>query len=300
MHLPVLVDDVLLAAADLSHPPRWFLDATFGRGGHTRALLEKFPELKAVATDRDPEAIEFGRAHLPQVALHHADFTEFAALYDRELKSKVGAGFDLILMDLGVSSPQLDEARRGFSFYHTGPLDMRMDPTRGISAADIVNTWEADDLFRLFLELGEVYRPGRVVNAILAHRQQAPFTKTGELSELIERTEGWRKKGQHPATRYFLALRLEVNQELSQVEQSLPHFIEALAPGGRLIVITFHSLEDRIVKVIFKNSELGRPVNKKVIRPTWDEQKKNSRARSAKLRVFERTTQHESTASERV
>ena len=290
-HIPVLLEEILKSAEGLHRPPRWYFDATFGRGGHTHALLSRFLDMKAIAADRDPEAVEYARVHFPQVEIHHADFLGFEPLFASELQGRVGEGFDLMLIDLGVSSPQLDEGRRGFSFYHSGPLDMRMNPEDDVSAADIVNTWDPDDLFKLFFELGEVFRPGRVVNAIVDRRQQKPFEETGDLADVIARTEGWRKKGQHPATRFFLALRLEVNQELSQVERALPHFLEALAPGGRLMVITFHSLEDRIVKGIFKTSTLGSPVNKKVIRPTWNEQKQNSRARSAKLRVFERTLQ---------
>lgn len=282
MHIPVLLDEILKAAAEAPIPPRRFLDATFGRGGHTSALIKKFENLRVVALDRDPEAILYGKEHFPQIEFHHCDFARFQEL-------QLELGFDLILLDLGVSSPQLDQAERGFSFYHNGPLDMRMDPTRGERASALVNEWPKEALVELFQNLGEIRRPHRVVDAIVADRKTKKFETTNELSQLIERIEGWRKKGQHPATKYFLALRLAVNQELEQVQRALPNLIEALEIGGRLMVITFHSLEDRIVKYSLRESMLGRPVNKKVIQPTWPEQKSNPRARSAKLRIFERT-----------
>ncbi len=279
MHIPVLLEDVLQFCAI---EPQTLLDATFGRGGHTRALLDKFPDLKVVGLDRDLAAIKFGQSHFPQVEFVHTDFLNF----------KTDQTFDLILLDLGVSSPQLDEAHRGFSFYHSGPLDMRMDSSQGITAAEVVNTYDEQALKDLFFHLGEVRKPARVVQRILEHR---PFTTTTQLSELIEKTEGWRRRGQHPATQYFLALRLEVNQELKQVELAVPALVEKLNDQGRILVITFHSLEDRIVKYIFRNSVLGRPVNKKVVQAKWSEQKINPRARSAKLRVFERRFDHEET-----
>lgn len=288
MHIPVLKDEVLSMAMGLSSEPRWYLDATFGRGGHAQIIMQRWPRVKLVAMDRDSEAIASARQIFPQSLVFHGDFLKFADAFPNQFRAQVGSGFDLILVDLGVSSPQLDEGRRGFSFYHSGPLDMRMDTTQELTAADIVNTWPEDDLNLLFQKYGEVQRPFRVVQSILRSRQSQPFTTTQQLSTMIESIEGWRSKGQHPATRYFMALRLVVNNELEQVEKGLPRLIEMLAPGGRLMVITFHSLEDRIAKYILKESPLGQPVNKKVIQATWDEKKKNPRARSAKLRVFER------------
>jgi 16S rRNA (cytosine1402-N4)-methyltransferase len=158
-----------------------------------------------------------------------------------------------------------------------------------LTAAEIVNTWSEDDLADLFRTYGEIQRPMRVVRAIINDRVDNPFVRTQQLSSMIERVEGWRKKGVHPATLFFMALRLEVNRELEAVEKAIPQLMERLNPGGRLLVITFHSLEDRIVKNLFRNNEaLGSPVRKKVIKPQWDESKVNPRARSAKLRVFER------------
>ncbi len=171
--------------------------------------------------------------------------------------------FDVILLDLGVSSPQLDEAERGFSFYHDGPLDMRMNQQLPHTAADIVNTWPEVELIELFTELGEIRRPQRVVRAIVNDRKEKPFSTTRDLSGLIERVEGWQRKGHHPATRYFLGLRMAVNNELSGLESCLPELMRSLTPNGRLIIITFHSLEDRIVKYAFKESSVVDPCSKR-------------------------------------
>jgi 16S rRNA (cytosine1402-N4)-methyltransferase len=309
MHKPVMLDQVLNLSRGLSFAPKLIWDATFGRGGHTRALLATFPDAKIMATDRDPEALIHGaEAFRNEIAENRIQFNSFNFHKAHSLestgfftnssaqKSEQNADhkFDLILLDLGVSSPQLDSPGRGFSFYHDGPLDMRMDPTQGISAGEVVNTFTEDGLARVFQELGEIGRPHRVVKAILNDRKIKPFTTTSQLAGLIERVEGWHKKGRHPATQFFLALRLLVNDELEGLSASLPTIMEkALGPGGRLLVITFHSLEDRIVKNIFKNSELGRPVNKKVIIPERTEILDNPRSRSAKLRVFERGTVNE-------
>ena len=227
----------------------------------------------------------------------HFNFHDFKTLEDFGR----GEGFAGALFDLGVSSPQLDEPERGFSFYHDGPLDMRMDQTQELSAATIVNTWSTEDLVQLFREYGEISRPHRVVQQIVERRETRPFETTMDLSYLIERTFGWRKKGKHPATNFFLALRMEVNEELSELEEALRNILEkAIQPKGRLMVITFHSSEDRIVKKLFKGSpHLGMNLTKKVIAPERAEILLNPRSRSAKLRVFQREDlQHESTGVE--
>lgn len=264
-----------------------YFDGTFGRGGHLRAVLEKDARISALASDRDPEAIAYAEENFKteiqdeRLSLRHANFAEF----DPETWGK----FDLMLLDLGVSSPQLDQGRRGFSFYSDGPLDMRMDPTKGSTAAEVIQNASEDELLEIFQELGEIQRPHRVVRAIIADRDEKPFVTTRDLAGLIERVDGWRKKGFHPATQYFMALRLYVNQELESVTNALRNLVLGLKPKGRLAVLTFHSLEDRIVKNAFKDfAELGKPVNKKVIIPEWNEAKSNPRARSAKLRLFER------------
>lgn len=280
--------EVLEMARATQRPVMRFLDGTFGRGGHTRALLNEFPESVAVGLDRDEAAIAYGKENFAaeiesgRLTLVRSNYVEIATL---------GLGlFDLILLDLGVSSPQLETAERGFSFMHEGPLDMRMDQREPLTAANIINEWDEDDLIELFQTLGEIPRPGRVVRAIVDDREAQPFTTTKQLAGLIERVEGWSRKGHHPATRYFLALRLKVNHELDDVNNVVEAMIDQLEDKGRLMIITFHSLEDRIVK--YRMRELtgkGALINKKVIKPEWEEQKKNPRARSAQLRGFERS-----------
>lgn len=287
-HQPVLLQEIIemfqpLQDRKKSKDLRYF-DGTLGRGGHLKAVLENFPGIQAVAIDRDPQALQEVGAEIQsdRLSLHHDNFYDFSA-------EKYGQ-FDLMLVDLGVSSPQLDEASRGFSFYQDGPLDMRMDPTQGFPASDIVNEASEDDLFNIFKKYGEVYHCARVVRAILARRQEKRFTSTMDLSYLIEKTDGWRRKGFHPATNYFMALRIATNDELRGLERSLPALRSGLKPGGRLAVLTFHSLEDRLVKSDFRGSEdFGKPVNKKVIVPTREEELANPRSRSAKLRVYERS-----------
>ncbi|NJL25396.1 MAG: 16S rRNA (cytosine(1402)-N(4))-methyltransferase RsmH [Calothrix sp. SM1_5_4] len=287
MHKPVLLDEVVQIAREIS--PRWILDGTFGRGGHTRALLDACPGARVVAFDQDVEAVRHAEQAFASEILsgrlspHHINFHDIAKFKGPE------EGFDVILLDLGVSSPQLDQAERGFSFYHDGPLDMRMNRTQDLTAADIVNSWSEVELNGLFSAAGEIRRPQRVVRAIAHDRREAPFTSTRQLAGLIERVEGWRKKGFHPATQYFLALRMAVNNELAGLEACVQDFIRALSPTGRLLIITFHSLEDRIIKYAFKeSSQWGYPLFKKVITPSRDEERENPRARSAKLRIFQR------------
>ncbi len=296
LHTPVLLAEILNhfsvfeEQSDKLPAPR-YLDGTFGRGGHYRCLKMMLPGMTAVALDQDTEAIDFAKIKFSpfvesgELKVIHRNFSKISDL-------NLGL-FDMMLLDLGVSSPQLDEAHRGFSFYHNGPLDMRMDSTQEVKASDLVNTLSEKELNDLFFKFGEVRKPFRVVRAIVHDRKEKPYENTHELSSLIERVDGWHRKGYHPATNYFMALRLAVNDELGVVERAIPEMIEALNPGGRLAVITFHSLEDRIVKYAFKESTLGRPLFKKVIIPTDEECEKNPRARSAKLRVFVKDVQDE-------
>ncbi len=287
-HIPVFLNDVLTVFSEAAGPVRSAFDGTFGRGGHARAVLNAYPEVRMLAFDWDEEAISFGKENFAQeiasgrLRLVRASYLDFAKEQARD--------FNLMLLDLGVSSPQLDRAERGFSFYHDGPLDMRMDQRGEVTAADIVNTWDEQDLARLFIEYGEIQRPFRVVRAIVHDRKERkPFATTRELASMIERVDGWQKKGSHPATRYFLALRMKVNEELESIERVIPDLIAGLAEGGVLAIITFHSLEDRVVKNVFKaNLHLGRLVNKKVIKPSDEEVARNPRARSAKLRAFKK------------
>jgi 16S rRNA (cytosine1402-N4)-methyltransferase len=284
VHIPVMLPEVLEMFAQGPQHPRKMLDGTFGRGGHTQALLKKYPDLEVMAVDQDLSAIDYGTKNIEPLFAGRLRF--FHGTFAKYMEQNKDA-FDLILLDLGVSSPQLDEAERGFSFYHNGPLDMRMNREQKVSAETIINTWDEEDLIDVFKNYGEVRSPYRVIRAILFDRQTKPFTTTHQLAGLIERVEGWRQKGKHPSTQYFLGLRLRLNQELESVQESLPLMIRSLVPGGVLAVISFHSLEDRIVKNIFKDhDDLGYRINKKVIVASDEEQQKNPRSRSAKLRGF--------------
>lgn len=302
LHVPVMLNEILENFAPVAEERKLisanetsqasglrYLDGTFGRGGHFAAVLSKFSIREAVALDRDDDALAFGRERFAsevatsQVRFIKSNYCDFSDL-------NLGL-FDIILLDLGVSSPQLDVAERGFSFYHEGPLDMRMDQSQNLTAAEVVNTFSESELIEVFKELGEINNPFRVVRAIVHDRKEKQFSTTRELAGLIERVDGWRQKGFHPATRYFMALRLVVNNELGSVEKAMEPLMRGLAPGGRLAILTFHSLEDRIVKNIFRSMpELGEPVSKKVIHPSREEEKENPRARSAKLRVFRRNS----------
>ncbi len=287
-HIPVLLNEVLETLSYVSKPPRRLLDGTFGRGGHCTALLRKYPELCAVGVDRDETAHAYAHEHYVEY-LDNGRLTLWKGSYSKYISEHPDEKFDLILLDLGVSSPQLDAPERGFSFYGDGPLDMRMGQHQITTAADIINTWPEEQLHEIFMEYGEIRSPYRVVRAIVNDRKTVPYTSTQQLASLIERVEGWQKKGRHPATQFFMALRLVVNQELEDLKSGLPLLIAALNPGGVIAVISFHSLEDRIAKVIFKeHSELGGRLNKKVIVPSDAEEKANPRSRSAKLRGFQK------------
>lgn len=301
-HIPVLLDEVLAQAKavadDLARPLRFGLDGTFGRGGHTRALLAHHATLKMTAFDQDAEALRFAETEFAtelgqgRLTLVHANFADLEKVEGEARDS----GFDFMLFDLGVSSPQLDVGARGFSFYHEGPLDMRMDDRKALTAARILNEWSESELTRVFQDYGEIERPFKVVRAIVQDRARQPFTTTTQFAGLVERVDGWAKKGFHPATQYFMALRMEVNAELDSIAAMLPKAMRLLSPGGRLAIITFHSLEDRMVKNFIRDVEdeaelgadFGESVKRKPIVPTDAEVKRNSRARSAKLRVFRR------------
>lgn len=301
-HIPVLLNEVLVQAnavvEDLARPLRFGLDGTFGRGGHTRALLAAHPALKMTAFDQDAEALRFAESEFSseiaerRLTLVHANFSDLEKVEGEPREN----GFDFMLFDLGVSSPQLDVGARGFSFYHEGPLDMRMDDRKTLTAARLLNEWSESELTRVFQDYGEIERPFKVVRAIVQDRARQPFVTTTQFAGLVERVDGWAKKGFHPATQYFMALRMEVNAELESIEAMLPRAMRLLSPGGRLAIITFHSLEDRLVKNFIRDVEddaalgadFGESVRRKPIVPTDEEVKRNSRARSAKLRVFRR------------
>ncbi len=287
VHIPVLLHEV----ADSFAPMRAksdlvYFDGTFGRGGHFAEIQKQYSISISLVADQDLDAIEEAKKKFgsliteKKLNLHHKSFLEFA----KENKIKL----DMILLDLGVSSPQLDQAERGFSFNKQGPLDMRMNQTGERSVANLINELSHDELMQIFKKYGEVENPFHVVKAIVQDRDLKPFITTLQLASLIERVDGWKKKGFHPATQYFMALRLVINQELEILEEALPLLIEQLQDGGRFSIITFHSLEDRIVKNLFKDDEKGFLVNKKVIVPTEEECRLNVRSRSAKLRIFQK------------
>jgi 16S rRNA (cytosine1402-N4)-methyltransferase len=310
-HRPVLLEEALEALAVQS--AGIYLDATLGRGGHAAAILDRLgPQGRLVALDRDPEAVAAGGRRFegdPRVQVRQGDFAMLAGLA-REATS--GRGFDGILLDLGVSSPQLDDPGRGFSFRHDGPLDMRMDPCRGPSAAEWLADVDIERLAGVLRELGEERHARRVARAIGRAREQGPIETTERLAEIVAAAVPGRERERHPATRTFQAIRMEINGELEALDRALAAVPEALAPGGRVAVISFHSLEDRRVKRFLKRAAgdrggpgrdargkplpeapgmqsgprlrpLGRPVT-----PGEAECRDNPRARSARLRAAER------------
>jgi 16S rRNA (cytosine1402-N4)-methyltransferase len=278
--------EIVRAFSEMARAPKKFLDGTLGRGGHTRAILSHFPASKVFGFDRDEEAISYVKKEFSseisanRLEVFHDDF--------RHLRNYKLGKFDGALFDLGVSSPQFDEAERGFSFQKDGPLDMRMDRTQKVTAAMLVNESTEKELSDIFYNLGEVRHPNRVVRAIVHDRRETPFTGTRQLGSLIERVERARHKASVVAP-YFMALRIAVNGELEELGEFFKTTYEFLEPQGRAAVISFHSLEDRIVKWAFKaiDKEHGHILTKKVIVPTDDEVESNSRSRSAKLRIFE-------------
>jgi len=281
----VLVAEVLdfLDGVDV----RLFLDATVGLGGHTRAVLDAHPEAKGIGIDRDVEMVRAARERLREygerVEVLHGAFADLDAL----LAEKGAGELDAALFDLGVSSPQLDLPERGFSFRADGPLDMRMDRSRGETAADLVNRLPERDLGNLIYEYGEERSSRRVAAAIVAERRREPIRTTGRLAEIVRRAV--RGRGRiDAATRTFQALRIAVNRELDQLPKGLAAATERLRPGGRLLVISFHSLEDRIVKNFVRADPRLQVLTKKVVRAGAEEARANPRARSARLRVAER------------
>ncbi|MFC4001089.1 16S rRNA (cytosine(1402)-N(4))-methyltransferase RsmH [Prauserella oleivorans] len=253
-HLPVLLERVLeLFAPVLADRDAVLVDATLGLGGHADALLSAHPALRIVGLDRDPNALQRARERLAR----HGDRVEFVhAVYDRIPAVLADLGLsrvDGVLMDLGVSSMQLDLPERGFAYAKDAPLDMRMDPTTGPTAADVLNTYSVADLTRILREYGEERFAHRIAKAVVAERQKAPFDRSERLVRLLYDTvpAPSRRTGGHPAKRTFQALRIEVNGELDTLRAAVPAAIDALADGGRIVVEAYHSLEDRIVKRAF-------------------------------------------------
>lgn len=299
-HTTVLLDEAVEGV--LARPDGVYVDGTFGRGGHSRALLARLaPAGRLIGIDRDPEAVAAAAAITdPRFAIVHSGFADMAGRL-----AAIGVHqVDGVLLDLGVSSPQIDNPERGFSFRFDGPLDMRMDTTRGESAADFLARADEREIAQVIRDYGEERFAGQIAKALVARREAgAPLARTDELRELVARAVKTREPGQDPATRTFQALRIHVNRELEQLEQGLSAALRLLAPGGRLSVISFHSLEDRRVKqFIAAHSKaefdrrapfapppalalksLGR------VMPSAAEVAANPRSRSAVLRIAERT-----------
>lgn len=301
-HIPVMLSEVLSALEPLEGGV--FVDATFGAGGYTRAILDR--GAKVVAIDRDPDAIAAGQAlveaHPDKLFLQHGRFSNLDALARLSGFESV----DGIVADIGVSSMQIDQAERGFSFQKDGPLDMRMEQA-GISAADVVNTFERQDLTRIIGILGDERQASRISAEIVAQRQKSPFETTMQLANCVEKVLGRKTRDRiHPATRTFQALRIFVNRELEELADALLAAERLLKPGGRLVIVTFHSLEDRLVKRFLKDraEQSGgsrhlpqvadttltfQQTKRGAIAASKLEAEKNPRARSAKLRWALRT-----------
>ncbi|UGQ10055.1 16S rRNA (cytosine(1402)-N(4))-methyltransferase RsmH [Yinghuangia sp. ASG 101] len=308
-HVPVLLDRCmdLLAPALAERPGAVVVDATLGMGGHSEALLTRFPRARLIGLDRDPEALARSRRRL---APFGDRFTAVHAVYDElpAVLARLGIPrIDGILFDLGVSSLQLDEADRGFAYARDAPLDMRMDPTRGITAAEVLNTYPADDLSRILREYGEERFARKIAATIVRERAREPFRDSARLVDLVRDAipAATRRTGGNPAKRTFQALRIEVNQELTVLERALPAALAALAVGGRIVVLSYHSLEDRMTKRALAAGAASKappdlPVVPDALQPTFTlltrasegateaETAENPRAASARLRAAER------------
>ncbi|CAH9063496.1 Ribosomal RNA small subunit methyltransferase H [Pseudoalteromonas holothuriae] len=304
-HVSVLMAETLDALA--INPQGIYIDGTFGRGGHSGQILSRLDsqgQLQAI--DQDPQAIE--------AAKKFADDTRFAIAHSRfsnikevALQAGLLGKVDGILLDIGVSSPQLDDAQRGFSFMNDGPLDMRMNPTAGRSAAQWLAEADLEDITFVIKKYGEEKFGRRIAHKILETREHTPITTTKQLAELVDEAVPVKDKHKHPATRTFQAIRIYINSELEEIQTALQASIEVLKPGGRLVVISFHSLEDRIVKQFIKKQSKGEAVPRglpltdaqlkqnltlkavgKAIKPSVEEVAMNPRARSSVLRVAQK------------
>ncbi|MBS0288129.1 MAG: 16S rRNA (cytosine(1402)-N(4))-methyltransferase RsmH [Proteobacteria bacterium] len=302
-HKPVMLDEALEGLNIV--PDGVYIDGTFGRGGHSQAILKRLsPQGRLLCFDKDPQAVAFGKDQFNEdkrVTFYHACFSDmYRIAKDHHFDKRVNG----ILLDLGVSSPQLDEAERGFSFMREGPLDMRMDPLSGISAAKWLNAASSEDIIYVLRKYGEESFAKKITRNIIEARSKKPITTTLELANIVAKSVPYRKIGQHPATKTFQAIRIYINQELQAIDQLLNDAWELLAPLGRLAIISFHSLEDRKVKQFFReHSRVSVPKGlaipeKELIspfewivkrqRPSMDEVGQNLRARSATLRVAQK------------
>ncbi|MEE4147371.1 16S rRNA (cytosine(1402)-N(4))-methyltransferase RsmH [Pseudomonas viridiflava] len=305
-HITVLLEEAVEALA--LRADGCYMDGTFGRGGHSRLILSHLgPDGRLLGFDKDPQAIATGQtlaAEDGRFVIVQRSFAELGSeAQERGLAGKVSG----ILLDLGVSSPQLDDPERGFSFMNDGPLDMRMDPTCGVSAAEFIATAPAEEIARVFKEYGEERFAKRMANAVVQRREVQPFERTADLAEVLKVANPAWEKGKNPATRAFQGLRIHVNNELGDLEAGLDAALDALEIGGRLVVISFHSLEDRIVKLFMRKLAKGEadnmprnlPIQYKAFEPkirihgkaqfaSDTETKANPRSRSAVMRVAEK------------
>ncbi|MGV8965446.1 MAG: 16S rRNA (cytosine(1402)-N(4))-methyltransferase RsmH [Cellulomonas sp.] len=308
-HTPVMLARcVELLAPVLDVPGAVMVDSTLGMGGHTEAVLDAFGGVRVIGLDRDPQALELAGRRLARFGDRftavHAVYDEIGDVVHRQLGLP---GVQAVLMDLGVSSLQLDEAERGFSYAHDAPLDMRMDPTTSLTAADVLNTYAEADLVRILREYGEERFAQRIAKNVVAARERAPIARTGELVSLLRASipAVTRKTGGHPGKRTFQALRIEVNGELESLERALPESIEVLEVGGRIVVEAYHSLEDRLVKRALavgaqSSAPLGLPVEPETHKPylrlltrgaeeaSDSERESNPRSQSVRLRAAQR------------
>ncbi len=287
LHAPVLMEEVRHWLQPASGGV--YVDGTLGNGGHARMILEMSkPDGVLVAIERDKRNLTIAREQLKsfqdRVRFVQGDYRDLTEILERESIDQV----DGVLLDIGFSSLHVDDPSRGFSFQQKGPLDMRYDSDQGVTAAQIVNSWPESELADLFFFQGEEKRARTIAKAIVQTRRKYRFQTTTDLADLISETVG-RKGRIHPATRVFQALRIAVNDELGALESVLPQIEKVLKPGGRMLIISFHSLEDRIVKRFIKSSTELTTLTKKPVVPSLDEQNENRRARSAKLRIAKKT-----------
>ncbi|MDY0322796.1 MAG: 16S rRNA (cytosine(1402)-N(4))-methyltransferase RsmH [Candidatus Carbobacillus sp.] len=306
-HIPVMLNEVLDGLS--IRPDGLYVDCTFGRGGHSFAIAKRLDGGRLIALDQDEAAIAHGISRIEREGLKHVMLVRANFRYLEDVLRNLDVAYvDGVVYDLGVSSPQFDEGERGFSYRYDAPLDMRMDQRSDLTAYTIVNTWDEETLKKTIFRYGEERFAERIARAIVRAREKEPIATTGALADLVKAAipAKFRRTGAHPARRTFQALRIAVNDELASLKVSLQAAIQFLRPGGRLVVISFHSLEDRIVKETMREAEdpcwklqqrgdlpcpkkpMLKRVYKKALQPTEQEMLNNPRARSAKLRIAEK------------
>ena len=303
-HKAVLLKEAVEAL--ITNSDGLYIDGTFGRGGHAALILSQLSETGSLmAVDKDPKACEVAKKKFSKDArfeIKQASFADIRKLITEKQHEGTVSG---VLLDLGVSSPQIDDPIRGFSFLRDGPLDMRMNPSCGISAAEWLSTAKENDIAQVLKDYGEERYSKRIARAIVAARADQPITRTGQLAAIVKEANPAWEKDKHPATRAFQGIRIFINQELKDLESVLPDILEIMAVGGRLVIISFHSLEDRIVKRFIRDQEKGKTIPRglpvmekdivrrlrsigKIVKPSSLEIKGNVRARSAVMRIAEK------------